>query len=105
MEANYAGVLELLRKTGQIVYWKHECRTFYFPVKRGCVSYLPDFEIVTKGGNMEYRETKGYMCKKSIIKLKRMAIHYPDVTVVVIGVKEMAGYKKTCAHLIPTWED
>jgi hypothetical protein len=105
MEANYARVLELQRKSGLIVYWKHECRTFWFEgIKRGCVSYLPDFEVVTKDGELRYDEVKGFMCPKSKTKLKRMEKYFPKVKVVLIQKKEMDGFERTCSKLCKDWE-
>ncbi len=105
MEANYARVLELQRKAGEIVYWKHECRTFWFEgIRRGCVSYLPDFEVVTKDGDMRYDEVKGWMDGKSATKLKRMKKYFPGVVVRLVGKKEMDGYKRTVSRLIKDWE-
>jgi len=48
-EANYARYLEWLKSKGEIQGWLHEPETFWFDgIKRGCLSYLPDFRVVEK---------------------------------------------------------
>jgi hypothetical protein len=98
-EANYAFYLEWLRKIGKIINWKHEPRTFWFEkIMRGCRSYLPDFEIVTESGMVEYHEVKGWFDRRSKTKINRMRIYYPEVRLVIIDkakykniIKKMSG--------------
>lgn len=105
MEANYGRVLEFQRKSGLIAAWFHEKTTYWFEgIRRGCVSYLPDYDIVENDGGFRHDEVKGYMDKKSATKLKRMKKYYPDVIVRLIGKGEMAGYKRTMSKLIKDWE-
>lgn len=92
-EANHANYLETLKRAGLVTSWKYEPRTFYFPdVKRGSVSYKPDFEVVSPdskhppcAGGTAYHEVKGYWDRKSIQKLRLMARHYPEVVIVTFG--------------------
>lgn len=104
-EANYARYLEWLREHNQIVRWEHEPHTFWFEgIKRGCVSYLPDFRVTEKSGEQVYHEVKGYMNARSKTKLSRMQRYYPQVVLVVIAKKQYYAIKSQVARLIPGWE-
>lgn len=104
-EANYARYLEWLRSIGNIKSWDHEPETFWFEgVKRGCVSYLPDFKVVNADGSVEYHEVKGWMDDRSRTKIARMAKYHPDIKLVVI---DSTGYQKLAGQIskaIPGWE-
>ena len=104
-EANYARYLQWLKENNQIQDWKHEPKTFWFEgIKRGCVSYLPDFWVQELNGSESYHEVKGWMDDRSKTKIKRMAIYHPDVKLIVI---EKTGYKsieKSMKGFILGWE-
>ena len=104
-EANYARYLEWLRARGEIAKWEHEPETFWFSgVKRGAVSYLPDFRVTAIGGGVCYHEVKGWMDARSRTKIKRMRIYHPAIRLIVV---DSAGYRalaKTAAALVPGWE-
>lgn len=69
-EANYARYLKFAG-----VKFKYEYKTFYFEgIKRGTVSYTPDFYIPTED---KYIEFKGWLDKKSITRLRRFKKYYP----------------------------
>lgn len=83
-EANYARYLEALKIGGFISEWLYECETFWFDgVKRGCVSYKPDFKVIKQDGTFEFHEVKGWMDAKSITKIKRMKKYHPTITLIV----------------------
>lgn len=104
-EANYARYLEWLRLIGQIKIWEHEPVTFWFDgIRRGCVSYLPDFQVHNPDGSIEYHEVKGWFDPKSRTKIKRMAKYHPDVKLIVIGKKEYTAIGKKVACIIQGWE-
>jgi len=104
-EANYARYLEWLKSNNQIKDWKHEPTTFWFEdIKRGVVSYLPDFLVTELNGNQSYHEVKGWMDPKSKTKLKRMAKYYPHIKIVLIQKKEYESIKKTMSSIILDWE-
>lgn len=104
-EANYARYLEWLKQLGQIERWQHEPKTFWFDgVKRGCVSYLPDFVVVENGGSESYHEVKGWMDDRSKTKIKRMAKYHPDVKLIVIQEKQYNEIKRKVSGLIEGWE-
>lgn len=104
-EANYAYYLEWLKQTGQITDWKHEPETFWFDgIRRGCVSYLPDFRVEEVGGAMVYHEVKGWMDDRSKTKIRRMAKYHPTVRLIVIDSKGYAALKRSVQGLVPGWE-
>ena len=71
-EANYARYLEFLKVNGEIEKWEHEPETFWFEgIKRGVMSYLPDFRVTEKNGDIVFHEVKGWMDARSITKIKR----------------------------------
>jgi hypothetical protein len=104
-EANYARYLQWLLEKGEIKEWKHEPETFWFEgIKRGCLSYLPDFRVVENNGAVVYHEVKGWMDARSKTKIKRMAKYHPDVKLIVIDSKGYASLKKTMQPIINDWE-
>jgi hypothetical protein len=104
-EANYARYLQWLKETSRIKDWKHECKTFWFDgVKRGTVSYLPDFWVQEIDESESYHEVKGWMDDKSKTKIKRMAKYHPDVKLIVITGKEYKVLESSLSSIIPEWE-
>lgn len=104
-EANYARYLEWLKELGEIKSWSHEPKIFWFEgIKRGTVSYLPDFCVTENNGSEVYHEVKGWMDKRSLTKLKRMKKYYPNVKLVVIARKEYEAIAKSVSKLIKEWE-
>lgn len=104
-EANYARYLEWLKSIGEIQEWKHEPETFWFDgIKRGCLSYLPDFRVVEKCGAIAYHEVKGWFDDRSKTKIKRMAIYHPKVKLIVIDSKAYYSIKKTMQPILKDWE-
>jgi hypothetical protein len=105
-EANYAHYLQWLLENKQIKEWLHEPVTFWFEgVKRGCVSYLPDFWILENDGSESYHEVKGWMDDRSKTKIRRMAKYHPTVKLVVIDSSGYNALKKSVKGLVPGWED
>lgn len=104
-EANYARVLEWLVSRGQIAKWEHEAETFWFDkIRRGSVSYLPDFRVTNIDGTIEFHEVKGWMDARSKTKLKRMAKYHPSVKLVLIDSKQYKAISKTLGAAVPEWE-
>lgn len=104
-EANYARYLEWLRSIGEIKSWEHEPETFWFEgVKRGCVSYLPDFRVTQPDGIVEFHEVKGWMDARSKTKLRRMKKYHPDVTLVLIDANGYKALARDVKRLISGWE-
>lgn len=104
-EANYARYLEWLKAQGEIDSWLHEPDTFWFDgIKRGCLSYLPDFKVTEKNGKVAYHEVKGWMDDRSKTKIKRMAKYHPNVVLIVIDTKAYNAIKKIMMPIIKEWE-
>jgi hypothetical protein len=86
--------------------WAHEPHTFWFDgVKRGCVSYLPDFRVDNKDGTHEWHEVKGWMDARSATAIKRMAKYFPAEKLIVIREKQYSGLRRKLGALVPGWED
>ena len=84
-EAKYASYLQALKTRKVIQDWDYEPETFWFEgIKRGCVSYKPDFRVVDDDGSIFWVEVKGYMDAKSKTKIKRFKKYFPDQKLVVI---------------------
>lgn len=104
-EANYARYLQFLKDNKQILEWEHEAKVFYFDgIKRGCVSFLPDFQVTEISGNIVYHEVKGWMDDRSKTKIKRMGIYFPDVVLKVIDAKWFKENNKNLTSIIYGWE-
>jgi len=104
-ESNYAYYLQWLKEKGEILDWKHEPKVFWFEgVKRGTVSYLPDFLVIEKNGKEAYHEVKGWMDDRSKTKIRRMAKYHPNVTLVVIDKKAYEAIRKTVSKVVKGWE-
>jgi hypothetical protein len=103
-ERNYARYLNFLVRKQEIEKWEYEKETFWFDkIKRGVVSYKPDFKVYTKKG-IEYHEVKGWLDPASKTKLKRMAKYHPEVKVILIDssiYKQIAKFGKMFS---PYWE-
>lgn len=90
-ERNYARYLNFLIKKGEIARWEFEKETFWFEgIKRGCVSYKPDFKVYNLNGTHEFHEVKGWMDDKSKTKIRRMKKYFPKIKLVVV---DSASYK------------
>jgi hypothetical protein len=104
-EANYARYLEYLKLSGSIKEWEHEPKTFWFEgLKRGCVSYLPDFRITQNDGSHEWHEVKGWYDKRSKTKIRRFRKYYSKEKLVVIDIKWYRVNQKILVDIIKDWE-
>lgn len=93
-EAMYAQYLEMLLNMKAIIKWEFETDTFWFEkIKRGVRSYMPDFKVFHLDGTIEYHEIKGWMDDKSKTKIKRMALYYPEIKLIIITQKEFTALK------------
>jgi hypothetical protein len=101
-EYYYAIFLEKLKQERKIIEWKHEPKCFWFEgIKRGVVSYLPDFCILHNNNTEEWSEVKGYFDSKSQTKMKRMAKYYPQVKIRLVGAEWFKVNLKACKSLEP----
>ena len=104
-ERNYARYLQFLKESKQITHWSYEPKTFWFEgIKRGCVSYKPDFQIFNNDGTHHWVEVKGYYDPKSLTKIKRFKKYYPDQKLILIDSKWFSANSKKLKLIIPNWE-
>ena len=104
-EANYGLYLEWQKVNGLIKDWLHEPETFWFEgIRRGCVSYLPDFKVIKNDGTHMWVEVKGFMDSKSKTKIARFKKYFPKETLLVVDSKWYKGNSKKLSLLIPAWE-
>jgi hypothetical protein len=102
-EANIARWLNWRIERGELLSWEHEPRTFTFPALRGAVCYTPDFRVVHADGSEEWLEVKGYETSRDRTKWRRLAKHYPEVKLTVIGPDLYKSIKHRHGGL-PHWE-
>lgn len=87
-EANVAAYLQYLKDSQLIKDWEHEAEEYRFDaIKRGVMSYLPDFKVTRLNGSFYLIEVKGYMDDKSKTKLNRMKKYFPDIFIDLIESK------------------
>jgi len=105
-ELKWAHFLEYQKQKGLICGWDYEPKpVFEFPVKRGCIDYLPDFVLYFSDKVWQYHEVKGFMDQRSRTKLKRMAKYHPKVYIRVVKRKDIQHIGKTLGLQIPGWEN
>ena len=86
------------------VKWEYEPKTFVFEnIKRGSVSYTPDFYLPDED---KWIEVKGWMDQKSKTKLNRFKKYYPDEykKLVIVQEREYNEIKRKISPLIQYWE-
>ena len=104
-EANFGRYLQWQKEQGMITDWLHEPQTFWFPgIKRGCVTYLPDFKVIKNDGTHEWIEVKGFMDQKSKTKLSRFRKYFPKESIRVVDAKWYKKNGKKLSLIIPSWE-
>lgn len=104
-EVNYAHYLQWLKDLKQIKEWEFEAETFWFEgIKRGVMSYLPDFRVTENNGQVVYHEIKGWMDDRSKTKIKRMAKYHPTVKLIVIDKQTYRALARQVRNVVPGWE-
>jgi len=109
-EANFARWLQWQKENGLIYDWEHEPKTFWFEgIKRGCVSYKPDFRVFSLVGEERtidhyWVEVKGWMDPKSATKIKRFRKYFPEEKLVVVDKKWFAHNSVKLKLIIKDWE-
>jgi hypothetical protein len=104
-EANYAFYLDWLSLQKKIMGWLHEPKVFWFEgIKRGCVSYLPDFQVLNYDGTHYWVEVKGWMDAKSKTKIKRFRKYYPDEKLIVVDAAWFRANACKLKLIVPNWE-
>ena len=97
--------LQYLKEKGQIVDWEHEPHTFWFEgIRRGCVSYKPDYRVTRRDGSHYWIEVKGFMDAKSRTKIRRFAKYFPSEKLEVIDTNRFAVFASGFSKFISSWE-
>lgn len=76
-----ANLYRILKQDKQIDYFQYECTDFdfwHFGIKKGTVSYTPDFKIVFKDGSYKWIEVKGYLKPQDKVRIRRFFKFYPE---------------------------
>lgn len=103
-ERRYATYLEWLRINFNIEKWEYEPKTFWFEgIRRGVVSYKPDFKITKTPTSHYWVEVKGYMDAKSLTKIKRFNKYFPEESLIVVDSNWFKSNSPKLKHLIPDW--
>lgn len=103
-EIKYARYLQFLKTQKMIANWIYEPKIFWFDgIKRGCVSYKPDFLVEEIDGSHYWVEVKGYMDKKSATKIKRFRKYFPHEILFVIEESWFKDQSKKFKGFIKDW--
>lgn len=106
-EANYGRYLQFLKEESLIEDWDHEPKTFWFPIKRGVVSYLPDF-LVTNIENHPIKtywvEVKGFWDARSKTKVKRFYKYFPEEVLKTVDGNWFKENNPKMRVIIKEWE-
>ena len=81
-EAEYAGVLEMRFRAGDIVDYGYERITLRLP---GDVRYTPDFDAVLPDGTIEMHEVKAWLREVARDRLRSAVATFPTVHWYLIG--------------------
>ena len=82
LEADYANVLEMRRRAGEIRDWGYERIRLLLP---GGTTLKPDFDVLENDGGVSLHETKGLMREPARIKLRAAIEAYPGFRWWLIG--------------------
>jgi hypothetical protein len=73
-ESQYAAHLELLKASGDVLWWKFEGLKFRLADK---TFLTPDFVVMTRSGLIELHDVKGFLMEDANVKMKVAASMYP----------------------------
>jgi hypothetical protein len=97
--------LQFQKDHSMILDWEHEPKTFWFEgVKRGCVSYKPDFQVFIDKNSHHWIEVKGFYDPKSLTKIKRFRKYFPDEKLFLVDSKWFSANSKKLKMIIKDWE-
>jgi len=104
-ESNYGRYLQFQKENMLIKRWLHEPETFWFPkIKRGVVSYKPDFKVINLDGSHYWVEVKGYMDYRSKTKIKRLKKYFPKENLIIVDSKWFIKNNPKLRGIVPEWE-
>lgn len=92
-ERKFADVLELERKAGKILAWKHESITLVVNEVGGDKRrYTPDFAVWEDDNTLHFFEVKGFAREDSILKFEVAARSYPHHVFTMVGWTKESGF-------------
>jgi len=104
-EIRYALWLQYQKEREWIYDWDYEPKTFWFEgIKRGCVSYKPDFQVFLTAKTWCWIEVKGWMDPRSITKIKRFRKYFPEEELRVIDKEFFKTNNAKLRCILPDWE-
>ena len=92
-EAEYAGMLELRKRAGEIAWYAFEAMKLRLADN---TFYTPDFAVMANDGVLEMHEVKGFWQDDARVKIKVAASLYPFrfIAVQVLPKKQGGGWKR-----------
>ncbi|MBN9601833.1 MAG: DUF1064 domain-containing protein [Afipia felis] len=96
-EAAYAQHLDLLVKTGDVLWYRFEGLKFRLADK---TFLTPDFVVMTRGGLIELHDVKGFMMDDANVKMKVAADQYP-FEFFIIRKRGSFWMKSPVSHRVP----
>lgn len=104
-EFNFSAYLQWQKENGHILNWEHEPKTFWFlGIRRGVVSYKPDFRVDNVDGSHYWVEVKGYMDSKSATKIKRFNKYHPEEELRIIDARWFKKNNEKMKIIVKGWE-
>ena len=92
-ERKFAGELELMRKAGKILSWKHESITLVVnDVEGDKRRYTPDFAVWEDDKTLHFFEVKGFAREDSILKFEVAARSFPHHIFTMVGWSKDKGF-------------
>jgi hypothetical protein len=96
-EAAYAQHLDLLMKTGDVLWYRFEGLKFRLADK---TFLTPDFVVMTRSGLIELHDVKGFMMEDANVKMKVAADQYPFEFFIIRKTKSF-WMKTPVSHRVP----
>lgn len=92
-ERRFAEVLELERRGGKILAWKHESITLVVnDVEGDRRRYTPDFAVWEDDKTLHFFEVKGFAREDSILKFEVAARNFPHHIFTMVGWDKAKGF-------------
>lgn len=96
-ETAYAQHLDLLMKTGDVLWYRFEGLKFRLADK---TFLTPDFAVMTRSGLIELHDVKGFMMEDANVKMKVAADQYPFEFFIIRKTKSF-WMKTPVSHRVP----
>ena len=94
-EADFLRVLKKDKTIKHIEYESTDFTFWQFGIKKGTVSYTPDFKVTFRDGSHVWIEVKGWMKAQDKTKIRRFKKYYPNEFKNLMAVTGSSGTKAT----------